>query len=90
MSKLRYFMRWKEDGQETEVSKEEALEALLTIYKDTDVTRDMLTLPNRIQGVYWDMVVKRECDGTFMVLIPGLWNQTPVGVRYDDNGMRIK
>jgi len=90
MSKLRYFKVWKEDGHETEVSKEEALEALLAIYKDNDMTRDMLTIVNRISGIYWDMEVKEDHGGIFMVLMPGYPNnQVPAGIRYDDNGMRI-
>ena len=90
MFKLRYFKVWKEDGHETEVSKDEALESLLSIYKDSDMTRDFLTVVNRIHGVYWDMEVREDHGNTAVVLIPGLWNMTPAGVHYDDNGKRIK
>ena len=89
MFKLRYFKVWKEDGRTEEVSKEQALDALLTVYKDNDMTRDFLTVVNRIHGVYWDMEVKEDHGSTSVVLIPGLWNMIPVGARYDDNGMRI-
>ena len=71
---------------------EEALDTMLSVYKDTDMTRDMLTISNNIQLKlgFWLSVAKVYPDGDRRVLMAGLWNMLPDGVAYDDNCNRIE
>ena len=69
-----------------EITYEEALDIVLGTYADTDMTRDMLTIPNRINCLFSTIEVK---DGN-IVLMAGLENMLPMDVEYDDHGKRIK
>lgn len=72
-----------------ELSYDEALDVMLSTYKDCDVTRDMLTIGNNIQLKlgFW-MQIGEEINGHKMVRMAGLWNMLPDGVAYDDEGNR--
>ena len=74
-----------------EITRDEAYQTLLTTWKDSDMTRDMLTIVNRIECRYStvEVVYKRE-DGVVKTLIPGLRNLLPMGVEYGDDCNRIK
>ena len=67
------------------IDHDEALNTLLTTFKDNDMTRDMLTVPNWIPCRFATIQVKK--DG--MVLMPGLSCALPPENRYDDNGNRL-
>lgn len=79
------------DGWET-ITREQALDTLLGTWKDNDMTRDMLTIPNRIQCMYSVISVRVEDDKepwNSRVLMAGLWNMLPMWVEYDEDGNRI-
>lgn len=46
---LKYFKTYYEGDQKTEITYDEALNIMIGTWKDNDMTRDMLTIPNRIQ-----------------------------------------
>lgn len=71
----------------SEISYDKALEIVLGTYRDCDITRDMLTIANNIDCRYSVITVT---DDNGMALMAGLYNYTPTGVEYDDNGMRIQ
>lgn len=68
------------------ITREEALETLLSTYRDCDMTRDMLTVPNRIKTPYCDIYV----IGNGLTVMAGLYNVVPDGVKYDKDGNRIE
>ena len=73
------------NGSKDEITKDEALRIVLGSYRDNDMSRDMLTVPNLIHCRFSDIEV-REGD---MVLMAGLCNMLPDDVSYDDDGNRI-
>lgn len=92
MRRLVYERRSHADWQNKEISYNEALDLLLTVYRDNDMTRDMLTLPNCIRLRYSDIVVKAVDDEhpiPILVSMAGYYNLLPNDVEYDDNGNRI-
>lgn len=74
-----------------DITYEEAYDTLLTTFKDSDMTRDMLTIVNRIECRFSTVEVRdvRE-GGSVKTLIAGLHNLFPMDVEYDDNCNRIK
>ena len=73
-----------------ELSYDEALNAMLSSYKDCDMTKDMLTLPNniRLNFGFWLGVSEYIDEHSHTCLMAGLWNMLPNGVAYDDEGNR--
>lgn len=87
---MKYFKRYHGKEERLEISEEEALDTLLTTYRDNDMTRDMLTIPNNIFCRYSTVYVEDDSDPRFtMVLMSGLCNELPMGVEYDDDGNRV-
>ena len=87
---LKYEKHFKDGSGSFEITYEEALKTVLGTYRDCDITRDMLTIVNTINTRYsWIYVSEVTDDGMEMCLMPGLFNFTPEGVRYDDDGNRI-
>lgn len=85
---LKYFRNV--DGNRQEISYDEALNILLGTWKDNDMTRDMLTIPNRIQCMFSYVDVEDHKGGNeIMVLMAGCYNILPPDVTYDDNGMHV-
>lgn len=89
---LRYYkvrrgekMNWREP-----ISYEEALNIMLGSWKDNDMTRDMLILPNRIQCMYSEIGVEEVTeDGHVFCSMPGLYNLLPSDIEYDEDGNRV-
>ena len=74
-----------------EITREEAYDTLLTTWKDSDMTRDMLTIVNRIYCRFSTVeVVDRREDGSVKTLMPGLRNLLPMGVEYGIDCNRVK
>lgn len=82
---MKYFNRL--DGKTVEITYEKALDIMLATWKDNDMTRDMLAIPNNIQCCFGDIHTQSD-DG--MCLMAGLWNMLPMGVEYDEDGNHIK
>ena len=90
-NKLTYTLHAYDDSNyKKELSYDEALDAMLSSYKDNDMTRDMLSTPNniRLNFGFWLQVSEEVDEHTKKVLMAGLWNMLPNGVGYDDNGNR--
>ena len=87
---LKFFR--KRDGEDREeVTYEEALKSLLTTYKDNDLTRDMLTVVNRILYRYGTISVEDHISPIdHLVYMAGYFNASPEGVEYDDDGNRVR
>ena len=87
---LKYYRRLHDRDTWEEITYEKALHIVLGTYKDNDVTRDMLQTANWI-GCRWSTVKVTSIteDGHEMVRMPGLYNMTPDGYEYDDDGNRI-
>jgi hypothetical protein len=66
-----------------------ALELLLRKYRDNDMTRDMLTIPNRIDAMISEIIVEVKNEN-------GEWESSPLSegfnllpdYEYGDDGMR--
>ena len=86
---LKYFKRYHGEEERKEISYNEALDTLLTTWKDTQMTRDMLSIPNNIHCRFSTVYVEDHSSAMPMVLMSGLLNMLPDGVEYDDNGNRI-
>ena len=90
-SVLRYYKKYNGENEWVEVSREKALDSLLTTYRDNDMTRDMLTIPNRIEYRFGTIEVKEHKEnGSVVVLAPGLCNMLPIYVEYTETGKRKK
>lgn len=88
---LRYYKGiWRNNGstEEKEVSYETAYYTLLGTWKDTDITRDMLTIQNYIECDY--SYIRVDDPDSELKPMPGLRNLTPEGVVYDDAGKRVE
>lgn len=79
---LKYYKQYKDEGQEFEVTYEEALRTLLGTWRDTDLTRDMLTIQNNIECMCSWIRVDDPDDP--LVPMPGLMNLYPDGAVYDE------
>lgn len=86
---LSYFKQFKGSDERKEVSYEEALDTLLTTYKDNDMTRDWLSVVNTIPCRFSTITVEQPTEWGNLVLIAGLQCVVPDGVEYDEDGMRI-
>ena len=86
---LRYYKKMKYNGRLREVSYKEALNSVLGTFRDNDMSRDMLTIPNSIDCRYAWIYVKDYSTNPPKVLMAGLWNQLPAFVEYDDDGNHI-
>ena len=73
------------------ISYEKALDILLGTYKDSDMTRDMLTIPNRIHCHFSEVIVI-DFISDIEIIAPadGEYNLLPKGIAYDDDCNRIK
>lgn len=66
-----------------DITRDEAYETLLTTWKDSDMTRDMLTIVNRIECRFSTVEVRDIGEnGAVKVAMPGLCNLLPMGVEY--------
>lgn len=86
---LRYYKTMHGEKQKEEISYEKALNILLGSFRDNDMTRDMLTIANRIQCMYSTIEVVEVDGNREFVLMAGLYNQLPMDIKYDDNGNHI-
>lgn len=88
---LKYYRKGKESGQKEEITYQKALDIVLSSYRDNDMSRDMLTLPNRIMCRYSEVIVEDDQgNGNIRVLMAGLCNMLPDDVEYNDDGMRLE
>lgn len=90
--KLRFFKTVIDGKTATtkEITYDEALEYLLNIYRDNDMTRDMLTVPNWIITRTGAIEVRDETEEEFnLVLLGGEVNRLPENVFYDDEGNHL-
>lgn len=86
---LKYFKRYQGKEERKEISYAEALDTLLTTYRDNQMTRDMLSIPNNIQCRFSTVYVEDYSGPRPMVLMSGLFNMLPDEFEYDDDGNRI-
>ena len=84
---MQYFKEYNGVSEKVRISRSDALRSLLTTYRDNDMTRDMLTIPNRILTKFCTIHVKSD-DG--MIAIPGMYNLLPDDAEYDEGGKRKK
>ena len=88
---LKYFRQDKLDHSRNEITYEEALHIMLGTWKDNDMTRDMLTIPNRIQCMFSQIDVEDHLGGhNIMVLMAGMYNMLPMNIDYDEDGNHLK
>lgn len=85
---MKYFVR-SYDPNWREVSKERAEEDVLCVYKDNDMTRDMMSIPNHILLGSMEMIIA-ESEQDIQRLEDATWNVLPDDAFYDDNGNRVK
>lgn len=79
---LKYYKRMKDEDKEQEITYDEALRTMLGTWRDSDLTRDMLTIQNYIECTYsW---IRVDDPSTTMKPMPGLWNLAPDGIEYDE------
>lgn len=84
------FFRYRDDEDKHEVTRDEALRSLLSTFRDSDLTRDWLTVVNRIPYRFGTITVEDAEPGRpNMVLMPGYSYSTPAGAEYDGQGNRI-
>lgn len=74
-----------DDGNE--VDYDEALRVLLSVWRDCDMVRDFLTIPNVIPCRFSTIYV--EDTESHKVPMPGAVYLIPAGAEYDDNGNRV-
>lgn len=83
------FEKVRPSGERVTITREEALEDVLSVYKDDDMTRDMLLIPNHILTPMYSIdVVMIDPDGRRVTSQPGAVNLLPP-FQYDDDGNRI-
>ena len=87
---MQYFRVDYVTGEKKEISYEKALDIMLGTWKDTEMTRDMLSIVNRIECRFSHIEVEEPTKyGQNKVLMAGLVNMIPMGAEYDDKGNRI-
>ena len=80
---LKYYKRMKDEDEEHEITYDEALRTLLGTWRDSDLTRDMLTIQNYIECMCsW---IRVDDPSTTMKPMPGMWNLAPAGIEYDED-----
>ena len=82
---LKYLKQFKGQDDWEEIDHDAALATLLTTFRDCDMTRDMLTIPNWIPCRFSTIQV-RFGD---VVAMPGLTCLLPMDKEYDENGNRL-
>ena len=87
---LKFLKSFKDNSEVKEITYEEALDTLLTTYKDNDMTRDMLTIVNNIDCRFSWVFVHDVTDNGELCLIPGACNYIPDNFCYDDDGNRVE
>ena len=86
---MKYYKKFANE-ERFEIDYDTALETLLTTYRNNDMTRDMLTIPNNIQCRFSTVYVEDDSNPKMpMVLMAGLFNQLPMDTEYDEDGNRI-
>ena len=86
---LKYFKKYPSESERHEINYDEALKTLLGTFRDNDMTKDMLTIPNNIKCHFSDVYVEDHSGKIKLVLMAGLWNDLPMDAEYDDDGNRI-
>ena len=86
---LKYYKQNVDSDEKREITYEEALNTLLTTYRDNDMTRDMLTLANEIPCRFSTVYVKEINEYGTMVPMAGLRSLLPMDAEYDDDGNRL-
>lgn len=79
---LKYYKRMKDETEEREIDYDEALRTMLGTWKDTDLTRDMLTIQNYIECVY--SFIRVDDPDSKMKPMPGRFNIAPEDIEYDE------
>ena len=89
---LKFFRQRYDLDERSEISYDEALDIVLGSWKDTDMVRDMLLIPNRIECMFSRIEVEDVDEkGHRMVLMAGLVNQMNDNFEYDEeNFSRVK
>ena len=87
---LKFLKTLKGQSEAKEITFEDALEYVLSVYRDNDMTRDMLTVVNHIDCGYSWIDVHEVTGNGEMCLMPGLVNSLPMDHEYDDEGNRVK
>jgi hypothetical protein len=77
---MTYLKKYDGSNDWEEVDYDTAYDTLLTRWRDSDVARDMLTIPNYIECRFADIMVK---NGN-VVSMPGLRNLVPCDAVYDE------
>ncbi len=85
------YIKYPKDGTEKRnISMSEALEVVYGSYGDTDMSRDMLSIPNRIPCRFSEIEVVGVTDGGHkLVPMAGLEFLVPDGAEYDEKGNRL-
>lgn len=83
---MKYYKQLLSNGETAEITYDQALDYVLSQYKDNDMSRDMLTIPNRIMLRYSNILTE---DDNGLVLMAGLYNQLPLNAHYDEAGNRL-
>ena len=79
---LKYYKRMKDSDAWKEITYDEALHTLLGTWRDTDLTRDMLTIQNMIECMFsW---IKVDDPDSTLKPMPGLFNRYPEDAVYDE------
>lgn len=79
---MKYYKRYKDKDEWNEITYDEALRTLLGTWRDTDLTRDMLTIQNMIECMFsW---IKVDDPDSKLKPMPGLFNLYPDDARYDE------
>ena len=74
---MRYYKRMKDETEEFEITYDEALRTLLGTWRDSDLTRDMLTIQNNIVCMY--SFIRVDDPDSKLKPMPGLWNMRLTG-----------
>ena len=83
---MKYFKQYYGQPERSRITYERALHTILGRWEDSDMVRDFLTIPNRIQCTYSCIEVESDSG---MTLTSGLYNMLPDGIEYDENGNRL-
>ena len=89
---LVYERKWYENGtwHSEVISKDRALDIALGTYRDNDMTRDMLLIPNRIKCIYSIIIVSlSDGNGNMITADPKGYNIINPNHYYDESGNRL-
>lgn len=79
---LKYYKRYKGQSEEQEISYDEALKTMLGTWRDSDLTRDMLTIQNYIECMC--SYIRVDDPNSKLKPMPGRFNIAPMGIEYDE------